>query len=65
MTITAFNKFMKDLKDFVNKMNRNNIPKNEQKILLKHYITIYNIEHDSKINLNKNNIDLIVGEEII
>jgi type IV secretory pathway component VirB8 len=52
---------MQDLKNFVNKMNENNIPKNEQKILLKHYITIYNIQHNSKINLNKNNIDLLVG----
>lgn len=61
MTITAFNKFMQDLKNFVNKMNENNIPKNEQKILLKHYVAIYNIQYNSKINLNKNNIDLLIG----
>ncbi len=60
MAITAFNQFMQDLRNFIHKMNENNIPKNEQKILLKHYITVYNIEHNSKINLNKNNIDLLI-----
>ena len=63
MTVVAFNKFMKDLKNFVDKMNQNNIPKNEQKSLLKYYITVYNIEHDSKISLNENNINLIVKGE--
>lgn len=60
MTVTAFNKFMQDLKKFIDRMNENNIPKNKQKILLKHYVTVYNIEHNSKINLNKNNVDLLV-----
>jgi hypothetical protein len=61
MTITAFNKFMQDLKKFIDRMNENNIPKNEQKILLKHYVAIYNIQHDSRISLNQDNIDLLIG----
>lgn len=62
MTITAFNKFIQDLKKFKNKMNDNNIPLTVQKILLEEYIDVYNIEHNSKITLNKNNINLLIKE---
>lgn len=62
MTITAFNKFMQDLKKFKKKMNDNNIPLTVQKILLEEYIDIYNVEHESKIRLNKNNINLLIKE---
>lgn len=61
MTITAFNKFIEDLKRFKKKMNDNNIPLTTQRVLLEEYIDVYNVEHNSRIKLNKNNINLLVG----
>lgn len=60
MTITAFNKFIQDLKKFKNKMNDNNIPLTVQKILLEEYIDVYNVEHNSKVFLPRHDIDRMV-----
>jgi hypothetical protein len=62
MTITAFNKFIEDLKRFKAKMNDDNIPLTAQRVLLEEYIDVYNIEHNSKIRLNMNNINLLIKE---
>lgn len=60
MTITAFNKFIEDLKRFKAKMNDNNIPITVQRALLEEYIDVYNVEHNSKIFLPRHDIDRMV-----
>lgn len=44
MNNNRFNDFLKNCKTFKEKMDRNNIPKSTQKVLLKNYFSIYKFE---------------------
>lgn len=61
MNINSFKKFLNDCKNFVDKMNGENISKREQQVLLRQYISIYNIENDIRIRPTKYNITEFVS----
>jgi hypothetical protein len=56
MKYSKFHKFITDCQNFVSLMQRNNIDKIGQIILLENYIKGYLIDHQMQINLSRQHI---------
>lgn len=60
MNPNTYKQFINNCKNFIIKMQQNNIPKGSQYILLKNYIAIYNIDNNTKINLSDKQICQVI-----
>lgn len=61
MTVNNFKILLNNCRNFVNKMNRDNIPKDIQKVMLRAYITGYSDNQGIKINPTEYNITELVA----
>lgn len=61
MNPNTYKQFINNCKNFIAKMQQNNIPKGSQFILLKNYIAIYNIDNNTKINVSDKQVAKLVS----
>lgn len=61
MNPNTYKQFINNCKNFIIKMQQNNIPKDSQYTLLKNYIAIYNVDNNTKINVSDKQVAKLVS----
>lgn len=60
MNVNDFKHFLINCRKFVNKMKKHKISLNDQFVLMKYYIQIYNSNYNININLTDNHITELI-----